>query len=209
MKIPIVKDGYRFIVPLGLLTIALWAVALPLAAVVCGLLFLFVTYFFRDPEREIPSDPNVIVSPADGKVVAIVQEKDPFMGKTFTRISIFLSVFNVHVNRVPLAGRIEKKRYNHGKFLAAFNHKASLDNEQSILLIKSANAEIVVKQIAGLIARRIVCWANEGDHYELGQRYGLIRFGSRVDIFVPEGSRLTVKIGDHVQGGSSRIGYLP
>ncbi len=209
MRIPIVKDGYRFIVPLGLLTIALWAVALPLAAVVCGLLFLFVTYFFRDPEREIPSDPNVIVSPADGKVVAIVQEKDPFMGKTFTRISIFLSVFNVHVNRMPLAGRIEKKRYNHGKFLAAFNHKASLDNEQSILLIKSANTEVVVKQIAGLIARRIVCWAKEGDRYELGQRYGLIRFGSRVDIFVPEGSRLTVKIGDHVQGGSSRIGYLP
>lgn len=209
MRIPIVKDGYRFIVPLGLLTIALWAVALSLAAVVCGFLFLFVTYFFRDPEREIPSDPNVIVSPADGKVVAIVQEKDPFMGKTFTRISIFLSVFNVHVNRIPLAGRIEKKRYNHGKFLAAFNHKASMDNEQSVLLIKSANAEIVVKQIAGLIARRIVCWAKEGDHYELGRRYGLIRFGSRVDIFVPEGSRLTVKIGDRVQGGSSRIGYLP
>lgn len=209
MRIPIVKDGYQFIVPLGLLTIALWAVALSLAAVVCGFLFLFVTYFFRDPEREIPSDPNVIVSPADGKVVAIVQEKDPFMGKTFTRISIFLSVFNVHVNRIPLAGRIEKKRYNHGKFLAAFNHKASMDNEQSVLLIKSANAEIVVKQIAGLIARRIVCWAKEGDHYELGRRYGLIRFGSRVDILVPEGSRLTVKIGDRVQGGSSRIGYLP
>ena len=163
---------------------------------------------YGHPERDIPTDPKAMVSPADGKVVEIVTENDPFHGNPLTRISIFLSVFNVHVNRVPIHGTITKTQYNPGKFLAAFNDKASLDNEQSAILLTNGHVTILVKQIAGLIARRIVCWAKEGDEYQRGQRFGLIRFGSRVDIFVPEGTEISVAVGDIVSGGSSIIGYL-
>lgn len=208
MRIPIATDGYRFIVPLALLTGLLWYLQLTIPALLVTLLFLFVLYFFRDPERKIPEGDNVIVSPADGKVVKIVKEKDPILGATHTRISIFLSVFNVHINRVPVSGTVEKIQYNPGKFLAAFNHKASLDNEQNTVLIKKGNTPILIKQIAGLIARRIVCWANEGDQYSKGQRYGLIRFGSRVDLLVPENTKLAVAVGDRVRGGSSVMGHL-
>ena len=124
------------------------------------------------------------------------------------QISVFLSIFNVHVNRVPIAGKIEATRFNKGKFLNAANHKASLDNEQTAILINNGNIKILVKQIAGLIARRIVCYAKEGDEYKLGERFGLIRFGSRTDIFVPDGTEIKVKEGEIVSGGSSIIGYL-
>ncbi len=197
-----------FIIPAGLLTGLFWFLSLPWIAGIFGILLLFVTYFFRDPEREIPADANAVVSPADGKVVEIVTEKDPILGKSFKRISIFLSVFNVHIQRMPISGKIEKVQYNQGKFLAAFNHKASLDNEQNTLLISSGKTHVLVKQIAGLIARRLVCWVQGGDELERGQRFGLIRFGSRVDLFLPENSRISVSIGDHVQGGSSIIGFL-
>lgn len=208
MRIPIAAEGYMFIVPLGLLAGAFWLLHRPCVATVLTILFLFVVFFFRDPERSVPADPNAVISPADGKIVEIVSEKDPFMGKTFKRISIFLSVFNVHVNRVPIGGRIEKIQYNPGKFLAAFNHKASLDNEQNILLITQGRTQVLVKQIAGLIARRIVCWVHDGDSVAAGQRFGLIRFGSRVDLFVPEDARIAVSIGDRVEGGASIIGFL-
>ncbi|MBI5427706.1 MAG: phosphatidylserine decarboxylase family protein [Nitrospinae bacterium] len=208
MRIPIARQGYPFIVPLGLLAGAFWALSMARAAAVFGGLFLFVVYFFRDPERTVPGDPKAVISPADGKVVEIVAENDPFTGKKSQRISIFLSVFNVHVNRIPVAGRVEKIRYNHGKFLAAFNHKASLDNEQNVLSVFNGRDRVAVKQIAGLIARRIVCWVREGDAVAAGQRFGLIRFGSRVDIFVPEDARLAVALGDRVRGGSSVIGFL-
>ena len=173
-----------------------------------GLGFLFVTCFFRDPERHIPNEPNVIVSPADGKITEIITEKEPINGELCKRVTIFLSVFNVHVNRVPIAGTIEEIRYNPGKFLAAFNPKASMDNEQNIILINNGKTHVFVKQIAGLIARRIVCWPKKGDYYESGQRYGLIRFGSRVDILLPETAKLSVACGDRVSGGKSIIGYL-
>ncbi len=150
----------------------------------------------------------MIVSPADGKVTEIVTENDPINGETCTRVTIFLNVFNVHVNRVPVAGTIEDVRYNPGKFLAAFNPKASMENEQSIILIKTGKVKVLVKQIAGLIARRIICWPVKGDKYELGQRYGLIRFGSRVDILLPKNTKLSVTCGDKVSGGRSIIGYL-
>lgn len=208
MRIPIATEGFMFIIPAGLLTGAFWLAKMPCVAGVFGVLFAFVAYFFRDPERDIPTDANAVVSPADGKIVEIVTEKDPILGKTFKRISIFLSVFNVHINRAPIGGRVEKILYNHGKFLAAFNHKASLDNEQNTLLINNGKAQMLVKQIAGLIARRIVCWARVNDELKTGQRYGLIRFGSRVDIFIPENSDVRVKLGDRVKGGSSIIGFL-
>jgi phosphatidylserine decarboxylase len=208
MRIPIAKEGWMFIIPAGLLTGLFWILSLPWIAGVFGILLLFVTYFFRDPEREIPSDANVVVSPADGKVVEIVTEKDPILGQSFKRISIFLSVFNVHIQRMPISGKIEKVLYNQGKFLAAFNHKASLDNEQNTILISSGKTHVLVKQIAGLIARRLVCWVQSGDKLERGQRFGLIRFGSRVDLFLPENSRISVSIGDRVEGGSSVMGFL-
>ena len=170
---------------------------------------MFVVNFFRDPERTIPIEKNAIVSPADGKVVEIIKENDPFMNQPSTRVSIFLNVFDVHINRSPINGRIEKMTYNKGKFLNAASPKASLDNEQTALLIDNGRHKVVVKQIAGLIARRIVCWAKVGDEYHRGQRFGLIRFGSRADLFLPEGSRLTISIGDQVAGGSDIIGYLP
>ncbi len=208
MRLPFAKDGLRFLIPLGLLTALFAWLSWTIAALIAGGFFLFVLNFFRDPERPIPDDPKAVVSPADGKVVEIVSEGDPALDGPFTRVSIFLNVFNVHVNRVPIAGTIETVRYNKGKFLAAFNHKASLDNEQNAILVSNGSAKILVKQIAGLIARRIVCWAQKGDTYRTGQRFGLIRFGSRVDIFVPETTRLAVKNGDIVKGGSSVIGYL-
>ena len=209
MRVPIASEGYIFIVPLALLSAGFAWAELPWVAGVWFLGFLFVTNFFRDPERVIPEGDGVVVSPADGKVVEIVEESDPLLEGSFTRVSIFLNVFDVHVNRVPIAGTIEKVRYNPGKFFNAASHKASLDNEQNTLLIQGGKHKLLVKQIAGLIARRIVCWANEGDHYTLGQRFGLIRFGSRADLFLPEGTRLEVAVGDKVHGGSSVIGYLP
>ncbi len=208
MRIPIAKDGYVFIFPLAVLTGIFWALSWFWVTGLFVGLFLFVTWFFRDPERSVPEDPNAIVSPGDGKIVEIISEKDPLLDEAYTRVSIFLNVFNVHVNRVPIAGKIQATRYHPGKFLNAASHKASLDNEQSAILLNNGHVTILVKQIAGLIARRIVCWAKEGDEYQRGQRFGLIRFGSRVDIFLPEGTDIKVAIGDIVNGGSSIIGYL-
>ena len=208
MRIPIAKDGYVFIFPLAVLTGIFWALSWFWVTGLFVGLFLLVTWFFRDPERSIPEDPNAIVSPGDGKIVEIISEKDPLLDEAYTRVSIFLNVFNVHVNRVPISGKIQATRYNPGKFFNAASHKASLDNEQSAILLNNGHVTILVKQIAGLIARRIVCWAKEGDEYQRGQRFGLIRFGSRVDIFLPEGTDIKVAIGDIVNGGSSIIGYL-
>ena len=208
MKIPLAKDGFIFILPLLFITVLMFLISFYWATAIFGLGFLFVTWFFRDPERRIPNVPNVIVSPADGKITEIVTENEPINGKLCKRVTIFLSVFNVHVNRVPIRGTIEDIRYNPGKFLAAFNPKASMDNEQNLILINNGKTHIFVKQIAGLIARRIVCWPKKGDHYESGQRYGLIRFGSRVDILLPESTKLSVACGDKVSGGKSIIGYL-
>jgi phosphatidylserine decarboxylase len=208
MRIPIVSDGYRFIIPLAILTAGLALTPLIWLTGASGLLLLFVLNFFRDPERAVPNEEGVIVAPGDGKVVEIVEEKDPLLDQPYRRISIFLNVFNVHVQRTPVAGRIERVQYNKGKFLNAASHKASLDNEQNSMIIHTGRQKVLVKQIAGLIARRIVCWAKEGDNYSLGQRFGLIRFGSRVDLFLPLDAEVKVSLGDHVKGAISIIGYL-
>lgn len=208
MRIPIATDGFKFIIPLFIVTVALALSPLPWVAGVTGLLFVFVLQFFRDPERAVPDEDRVIVSPADGKVVEIVEEQDALLDEPYRRISIFLNIFNVHVQRAPVAGTIERVKYNKGKFLNAASHKASLDNEQNALIIHTGNEKVLVKQIAGLIARRIVCWAKEGDTYKVGERFGLIRFGSRVDIFLPLSAEVKVSLGDKVSGASSIIGYL-
>jgi len=172
-------------------------------------LSLFVLFFFRDPERAVPEGKGVVVSPADGRVIVIKDIYEPdYLRQDVKQISIFLSVFNVHVNRVPVSGTVETVRYNPGKFLVASVDKASLDNEQTGMVISDGKYKVLVKQIAGLIARRIVCYAKTGDTVTAGERYGLIRFGSRVDIFLPKDTELLVKVGDRIKGSRDVIGVI-
>ena len=201
-----VKDAYKFALPLLAATVLLFLLGTKWPdAVWFGALFLvlllFVCYFFRDPQRTIPTDPNVIVSPADGKVVEIVDELlDSRMGH---RISIFLNIFNVHVQRSPVTARIADVVYQPGKFYAAFRSDASVENEQNIIYLHASRGTVVFKQIAGAIARRVICWKTEGENVAIGEHVGLIRFGSRVDVWLPMDTELQVKRGDTVKGGES------
>ena len=170
-----------------------------------AVLTLFSLYFFRDPQR-IPPNNDGFLSPGDGKVVQIIDVEDAEIGKA-KQISIFLSVFNVHSQRVPLSGKVISKTYNSGKFLAAFNHKASLDNEQTVVMFETESGKrYKIKQIAGLIARRILNYMEPENRVERGQRLGFIRFGSRVDIIVPEDFQIDVSLGDMVRGNQTIIG---
>jgi phosphatidylserine decarboxylase len=198
----IVKDAYRFLLPLLAATALALGLRLNGVAIFVLLLAAFVAFFFRNPRREIPSDPRVIVSPADGRVVKVER-----VGNV-TRLSIFLSIFNVHVNRSPIAGRIEAIDYRRGKFKAAFNHAASVENERNVIMVAQGNIRLVFTQIAGLIARRIVCWKKVGDTVSKGELIGLIRFGSRVDVLFPAGTDVTVERGARVRGGSTPIGII-
>jgi len=202
-----VKDGYRFALPPLILGILLMAFRWWWAAVLVAL-GLFVMYFFRDPERQIPSEPGAVVSPGDGRVVEIVDE--PLEGRAGKRISIFLSIFDVHVNRAPVAGKIRKIEYHPGRFMAAWNGKASADNEQNVIAIQTPCGEMSFKQIAGWVARRILCWKRVGDEVALGERVGMIRFGSRVDVWLPAGAEILVQRGQHVAGGATQLArWLP
>ena len=170
-----------------------------------ALLTLFSLYFFRDPQR-IPPNNDGFLSPGDGKVVQLIDVEDAEIGKA-KQISIFLSVFNVHSQRVPLSGKVISKTYNSGKFLAAFNHKASLDNEQTVVMFETESGKrYKIKQIAGLIARRILNYMEPENRVERGQRLGFIRFGSRVDIIVPPEFQIDVSLGDMVRGNQTIIG---
>ena len=214
----IAREGLLFVLSGSLLTIftiwiankldSNWLFALSLAL---GALTLFTTYFFRDPERNIPQQAGILVAPADGKVVLIdTLDSHDFVGEPVIQVSIFLSIFDVHVNRTPCSGQVEYVKYNPGKFLAAFNDKASIENEQTeIGLVTPTGHKIAFKQIAGLIARRIVCNLTEGDSVSTGERFGMIRFGSRADLLFPAGASVGVSVGDRVRGGASIIGYLP
>ncbi|MCK9420631.1 MAG: phosphatidylserine decarboxylase family protein [Nitrospirae bacterium] len=207
--IPIAAEGWPFIIPLAVVTGLLFALGWRNTALVSLLLTLFVVFFFRDPERAIPEGKGLVVSPADGKVIVIKDIYEPtYLKQEVKQISIFLSVFNVHVNRAPVGGEIEVVKYNPGKFHVASVDKASLDNEQTAMVIDSGKDKILVKQIAGLIARRIVCYARPGDTIKAGERYGLIRFGSRVDIFLPKNAEIKVRLGDRVKGAQDIIGVL-
>jgi phosphatidylserine decarboxylase len=208
-RIPVAQEGWSFIFPLALVTVLLFAVGWKGVGFASLLLTLFVLFFFRDPERSVPEVRNAVVSPADGKVIVIKDAFEPdYLKQDVKQISIFLSVFNVHVNRVPYSGKVETVKYNPGRFHVASVEKASLDNEQTAMVIVNGKDKILVKQIAGLIARRIVCYAKQGDTLELGERYGLIRFGSRVDIFLPKDAELKVKMGDRLKGAQDIIGVL-
>lgn len=207
--IPIAAEGWPFIIPLSIVTGLLFAFGWKNTALVSLVLTLFVLFFFRDPDRAIPEGKGIVVSPADGKVIVIKDIYEPaYLKQEVTQISIFLSVFNVHVNRAPIGGTVEVVKYNPGKFHVASVDKASLDNEQTAMLIASGKDKILVKQIAGLIARRIICYARPGDTIKTGERYGLIRFGSRVDLFLPKTAEIKVKLGDRVRGAQDVIGVL-
>ena len=202
-----VKDGYFY--GAGLLAAAavlFWLTGWPLA-LVAALLALFFLWFFRDPERTIPTAPGLIVSPGDGLVTEAVRFETPEGSRQ--RISIFLSVFDVHVNRSPIAGTITGIRYQKGKYLNAMNPASADENEQNIVTVRGEGCEVVFKQIAGLLARRIVCNLKAGDRVERGQLMGLIKFGSRVDVLMPAEVQLKVRVGDRVKGGSSVLAAMP
>ena len=201
--IRLAPEGLVFVLPLGSVSLlSLW-LGWWGWAVVSGLLTVSVGLFFRDPERLVPQSPGAIVSPADGRVMEVVAAE----AKT-RRISIFLSVLDVHVNRAPYSGKVEKVVYSPGKFLAAYRREASLVNEANSITLQNHGREFLVRQIAGVIARRIVCRVQPGDVLEKGQRYGLIRFGSRVDLVLPHEAEIVVHVGDRVRGGETPLAFL-
>jgi phosphatidylserine decarboxylase len=203
----VIRDGIPFVlVPLAAALLAAltgyWYVAIPLL-----LLALFMAYFFRDPERASLSEQDIIVAPADGRVTRVARimpddEQSPQV------VSIFLSVFDVHVNRAPIAGEIVDVAYTKGRFMIATREEASVVNEQNALTIRGERMTIVCKQIAGVLARRIVCWKRKGEKVNLGERFGLIKFSSRTDLVLPPEVEISVRVGDRVRGGASVIGRL-
>jgi phosphatidylserine decarboxylase len=210
-NLPIEKDGLIFIVPTVAVSGLLFVFRFPGSGTIVLLLAAFVVYFFRDPEREIPTGERIILAPADGKIVAIKPFPDwkgPF-GEPLVRISIFLSVFDVHVNRAPIAALVQEVTQRPGRFMAAWDEEASQENEQTLIRFATPDGDVWVKLIAGLIARRIVCRVRPGEKVAAGDRIGLIRFGSRADCIVPEAVVLRVRRGQTVTGGSTILGVIP
>jgi phosphatidylserine decarboxylase len=216
------KEALRFLIPLGIIFFVLPIIAVlwPLPSwmkVLAGILtlldaalFLYVVYFFRDPERIIPADENIIVSAADGLVVSIEEYDEPdFHLGPMLRIAVFLSVFDVHVNRSPVAGKVNATVYKAGQFLDVRHPESSTRNECRSWWLETARGPVAVRQIAGLVARRIVAWADEGSALERGQRFGMIRFGSRTEVFLPIGCVPLVKPGDRVEGAATPIARWP
>lgn len=210
------REGYPFIggatlIAAGAYAMALWrhSFAWWIVAVLLTVIALWVAYFFRDPERTGERGERLVISPADGRVLPIVEVDEPnFVRGRAIRVSIFMNIFNVHVNRYPMDGTVKYVHYNPGRFISAHNEKASLENEQMSVGIEAASRRVLVRQIAGLIARRIVTYSRDGDHAKQGARFGLIRFGSRVDVFFPVGTRVNVKTGQIVQAGTTVLAEL-
>ena len=196
------KDAFYFLTPLAAGIVAAFWAGWTSAGIVLGIVALFVAFFFRDPSRNVPSEPGTIVSPADGRVVRIEADSGD------VAISIFLSLFNVHVNRSPIEGSVRNVEYRRGSYHAAFTDAASAENERNTLMIANRDFGVTCSQIAGLVARRIVCWKKSGDSVDRGERIGLIRFGSRVDLVIPASAALRVRVGDKVRGGSSTIAIM-
>lgn len=208
--VPFAKEGIPFIAaPAGVTLLAGW-LGWPGVAVGAALLTLFISWFFRNPARTVPQGPRLVVAPGDGKVIAIEEEFEPrFLKDRSIRVTIFLNVFDVHINRIPCDGIIEDVRYQPGLFLVASKPEATVKNEQNALMIRtSEGAKVLCVQVAGLIARRIVCWVSPREQARRGERFGLIRFGSRMDTFLPIGTSLRVAVGDRVKGGETILGEL-
>lgn len=205
----IAPDGYPFIVVFAIISLLIYIFAKPWLAIFPIIITLFMCIFFRDPERNIPSDEGIFVSPADGKVILLrdVYEKDYLKTET-KEISIFMSIFDVHVNRSPCDGKVTLIKYSPGKFFVAHKDIASLKNENTVMVIEGRYGNILVRQVAGFIARRIVCRVNIGDQLKKGERYGMIKFGSRLDIYLPKDAKIKVKIGDKVKAGETILGKI-
>ena len=209
--IPFAKEGIPFIgVAVGVTLVAGW-LGWAILAVGGAILTFFVAWFFRNPSRVVPQGPGLVVAPGDGKVIAIEEEFEPrFIKDRSIRVTIFLNVFDVHINRIPCEGIVDNVQYQPGLFLVASRPDATLRNEQNALMIQTVlGAKVLCVQVAGLIARRIVCWISPRDRAVLGERFGLIRFGSRMDTFLPVGTAIKVSVGDRVKGGETILGELP
>lgn len=207
---PIAREGYPFIALFGFVTLVFALLGWTFLTVLMLALTLFSVYFFRNPERVIPEGDNLVIAPADGKVIFVGEvEEERYFKDRVTKVSIFMSVFNVHVNRVPCNGKVAEMYYNKGEFVNASYDKASEANEQSgILLETESGQKLLFVQIAGLIARRIVTYPIVGDILQRGARYGLIRFGSRVDIYFPKNADVVVTLGEHTVAGETVLGTL-
>lgn len=207
---PVIRERRPFLIGATVLTVAVAGFKVAWLTVAAALLALEVFWFFRDPARTVPKDEGLVVSPADGRIVGISEvREDRLLKGRAIKVSVFLNVFDVHVNRIPCAGRIRAIRYQPGKFLAANKDLASTENEQNAVLLETeTGVPILFVQVAGLIARRIVCWIKEGESVARGERFGMIRFGSRTDLFLPIGTELRVAPGQKVKGGESIIGVL-
>ncbi|MBI3591923.1 MAG: phosphatidylserine decarboxylase family protein [Nitrospirae bacterium] len=202
-------EGYPFIFFFGVITIVAFIAGGTWIALLPFILTGFMAYFFRDPERKIPEGDNIFVSPADGRVIQIhnVME-DKYLKNSAIEISIFMSPLNVHVNRAPCDGTVESVVRAPGKFLSAFKPEASFRNENIAMLLKGKHSSILVRQVAGAVARRAVCRVKPGDALKKGQRYGIIKFSSRLDVYIPENTDIKVKLGDKVKAGETIIGSL-
>lgn len=209
-RIPVALEGYPFIFLAGFATLVVATLGLFLAAMLLLALTSFIIYFFRDPERVSPAEEDVLVSPADGKVILVERVFDErFVKDHVYKVSIFMNVFNVHVNRTPYPGKVERIVYLPGSFYSADSQRGALKNEACAMVLSSErNRRMAVVQVAGLIARRIVCWAQPGDQLGRGERFGLIRFGSRVDLYLPLSTQLEVAVGRKVKAGETVLGYL-
>ena len=206
----IAHEGYPFIILSLVTTVFVAFFGIGWLTILFAFITFFIIWFFRNPERYFREEEKVLISPADGKVIKIedVEVNGTISGR-FKKISIFMNVFNVHVNRAPYSGKIETINYHEGKFISANLDKASLYNERNEVMIRAEDGRRVwMVQIAGLIARRIVCWVNVGANIRRGERFGLIRFGSRVDVYLPEDSQISVKLRDKVKSGQTVLGYL-
>ena len=208
--VPIVKEGFPFVGIGAGVTLLAGLLGWVVVAAVAGGLALFTAWFFRNPARVVPQGLGLVVAPGDGTVIAIEEEfESRFLKDRSVRLTIFLNVFDVHVNRIPCEGVVEDIQYQPGAFLVASKPEATLKNEQNALFLRTAQgAKVLCVQVAGLIARRIVCWLSPGDRVMRGERFGLIRFGSRMDTFVPLGTDVRVAVGDRVKGGETIVGVL-
>lgn len=202
----IVRESIPYIVVPLVVSVAATVFGLWYVGLLFFLVALFMAFFFRDPKRVPPSDPDVVVSPADGRVTRI--ESPAAEANAPTLISIFLSPFDVHINRSPIPGKIVDVVYSPGKFVMATKEEASLVNEQNALTIQGEKITVVCKQIAGILARRVICWKGKGDHLKLGERFGMIKFSSRTDVLLPANVKVTVSEGDRVRGGITVIGRI-
>jgi len=206
----IVREGLPFIIPLGIFTLIFFAIGIIWVALIFFAAACFVSWFFRNPERKFAAGEKTVISPADGRVINVENVREGnLLGAEAQKISIFMNVFDVHVNRAPYSGTVEKVKYDKGVFLSANLDKASELNEKNAILIKTDEGkEILTVQIAGLIARRIECWLKEGMQVRKGERFGLIRFGSRLEVFLPCDAVVSVRVGDRVRAGETLIGWL-